>query len=488
MTRIPIVYLRKSHLASADNDLEAHERRALAKMQERGESDPIILAEEEGHRSGFSDAHRPAYKELERLVEADKVSTIYINDRARIWRNAMEYMQFLMFCVKHQTDVVPSIEAPIGDVSDPNQQLIEFIQGWQNEQYRNKISNSLRATKQDLKNAGLPYGNQARFGLKLVGSMFQRRLEPSDDLPIVLELLHLYIVGDVGCARVAETLAQRGHTWKNGKRRTRINERSVGELIAHVEDFQPFIHALLYEQVLAKRARMSNHASNGAAGTHPKLLLSMCLYCAKCGTRYRSITKLPGKANQLANPQRGYFHRHARPCDTPQRWVRASVAHAQVWEQLEELQATLLLHLDEMLARLDLPSDTQSSQLDYELTKEKLSQELLTLRRNYNRGDFGDTAEASTRAYFLSEQARVQKAITALVPPPPAEPHGVLDRARLEELRTMPLAELREAAETNPDLGNEWMAANIERVEIWGTTVTVKMFAGLLELLPDQQV
>src|SRR5690349_15388191 len=118
MTRRPVFYLRKSHLLNADDDLAVHEQRCWKKLHERGESDPIILKEPEGHRSAYSDTHRPRYQELEKLLESDQISTLYINDRARTWRNDLEWLLFLVKCKEHHTEIIPVTEEPIGNIDN----------------------------------------------------------------------------------------------------------------------------------------------------------------------------------------------------------------------------------------------------------------------------------------------------------------------------------------------------------------------------------
>lgn len=476
MTRVALIYLRKSNLQNVDNDLAAHEARCLAKARERGDLAPQIVREEEGHRSAYSDTKRPGYRQVESLIGEGRVSVLYVNDRARIWRNAVEWLNFLTFCRKHDTEIIPAIEPPIGDVSDPNSQLLEFINGWQREQYRTAVSNSLRATKRDLKQAGLFAGNWARFGLTLVGSKLTRQLEPNADFSTVIEILTLYVSGN-GCDTIARVLNARGRTWKYGKRRVPLQVGTLRQFLTHLETYRPFLDPLLYEQSIANRAARAGRKQNGARTKHPRLLLYMVLFCAGCGARYYTEHRYPSPSNAVRTPHHAYQHAPHIPCDTPKRMVKAEIVDAQVWAQLTALQQFFIDHAPEIEAQLLTAPDGASERLDYELTRERLEQELANLRRNYNRGDFGEGDDA--RAFFTSEQSRLQNALTALFVPPEPAPRAHMDMDALARFRDAPLVELRLAAEADPDAGNEWARSIIARATIWDSQVKIELFGGL---------
>lgn len=455
---------------NADNDLDSHKRRALARMSERGESDPTIISEGDGHRSAYSDKQRPGYREVESLLEADRISTLYINDRARIWRNDIEYLMFLINAKKHDTDVVPVIEAPIGNIDDPMVRLIEFINGWKNEQYRNAVSNTLRATKQDFRNAGLYVGNRPRFGLSLVGKKFERKIVTNDDFACVLEILSLYLAGK-GAGAIALTLSQRGRTWAYSKtRRAPMLAESVLGLINHIEQYQPFLDPLLYEQVLARRQKRRGRKSNGRRTTHPPLFLSMLLYCQGCKSRF------------YVNHHRdysSYLHPGHVVCSNPRRWVKSLLVDGQVWDQLAQMQEYFQAHATEAKTLMDMESDSESEILDYEHARERLTNELLTLRRNYNRGDFGDSDERAVLAYFQTEQTRILRELNALVAPVPTPPRQHMTRDALIRMMSAPIAELRKAAVHDPAAAKDWVSSIVERVEIWDTTAKVYLFGDI---------
>lgn len=473
--RFPVIYLRKSHLSNADNDLEAHERRALAKMQERGEANPTIIKEKEGHRSAYTENRRPGYQEVETLIAEGKVTTLYVNDRGRIWRNALEWLPFLTLCLKHGTEVVPSIEVPVGDISDPNQQLLEFLHGWQAERYRTQVSMSLRATKDDFRKAGIPTGNTPPYGMKLVGKMFDRHYEPSDDFPFVLELLELYLEGHGGDT-VAMLMNTRGRTWKIGQRRKDFTGTSVRHLINQIEVYEPFLDALFCEKVKVRRAEAKGYKMNGARAKRGRLLCTRLLRCRRCGCNFFGRHILPGQSKGYKNAVDAYLHPKHTPCDTPRRWIRADFVHAAVWAQLETLHENISRNADHIFDALDDTYKTERQELDYAMTRQALDDELLTLRRNYNRGDFGDTDLPATRSYFQNEQSRIIQGLDALkAPPPNALPsRALITREIVEELHSTPLAVLRFQAEAEPQKGNDWLRRIVDSIEIDDLEISVR--------------
>lgn len=320
--------------------------------------------------------------------------------------------------------------------------------------------------------------NRARFGLQLTGSKLTRRIEPSPDFPVVVELLTLYVAGN-GCDTVARVLNARGRTWafSKTKRSSPIHSVTVRSLINHVEDYRAFLDPLLYEQVLALRASRKDRKQNGARTVHPRLLLYLTLYCAGCGARYYTNHHLPAPGNARKTPAHSYQHPRNVPCENPKKFVMAPGIDAQVWEQLGALQSFFVEHAGEIEAHLLTAPDGESERLDYELAKERLETELVNLRRNYNRGDFGDGDDA--RAFFTSEQVRLQNALSALVVPPAPAPRAHLDLDALARFRDAPLDELRAAAEMDPDAASDWLRSVVERAEIWGSEVKITLFGGL---------
>lgn len=482
--RTAIIYLRKSQLSNADNDLAAHERRCRQIAAQHGDMEPVIIRESEGHRSAFSDARRPGYRELEERVAADQVSRLYVNDRARIWRNAVEWLTFLDLCRRHGTEIVPAIEAAVGDVSDPNQQLLEFINGWKNEQYRTAVSRSLRATKADLRKAGLYVANRPPLGLSLVGSKFERKLVANADLPVLVEALELY-VGGLGCGMVAREMNARGRKWHYGQRWVTFGDQALRYVLRRIELYQPFLEPLLYEQVLETRARRRGRRQNSARQKHPRLLLSKLLYCAHCGSRYYSNYHQRRPRGVIVYPS--YLHPEHIACPTKRRWFGAAALDTQAWAQLETLQERIRAQVGVLLVSItkqaERPTRGGAAANQTRERKEKLEKELLNLRRSYNRGDFGDAEAAGVRDFFRAEQARLEKELAATPEPDVPPPRAQLTRRQIELLAEMPLAVLKQNAALDSGAANDWMRMVIERAEVREGIVELKVHAELAGLL-----
>ena len=481
-TRRPFFYLRKSHLVNADNDLDVHERRAYAKMQAHGEANPIIIKEPEGHRSAQSDKDRPGYRWIEELTTADKIKTLYINDRARIWRDDIEFMLFLVLAKRHNTKIVPSIEEPIGDIENDEERLLEFLRGWANKKYPSAVSKSLRATKADLRKAGKYVANRPPMGLSLVGSKFERRLEANADLPIIVEALELYVSGH-GCDGVARLMNARGHKWHYGQQWLTFGGQSLLRLIRGIELFQPFLDPLLYERVIETRAQRRNRQMNSARHKHPRLLLSKLLYCGHCGKRFYSNYHLKRPRGMVVYPS--YLHPEHVACPTPRRWYGAGPIEDQAWAQLAAYQHLILGQQDLLTRRLlDMQPD-ESALHDFIAQKERLAKELLMLRRNYNRGDFGDTDNPAVLEFFRGEQARLEKELTELQEPPAPAPHKHLTLKQVELFADMPLDALRANAAVDSDKANRWIATLIDRAELCDGVLQLKLHPELARLLDN---
>lgn len=480
--RTAIIYLRKSQLSNADNDLEAHERRCRKIAAQHGDLEPVVLRESEGHRSAFSDSRRPGYREMEERVTSGRVSRIYVNDRARIWRNAVEWLTFLTLCRKHGTEIVPAIEGAVGDVGDPNQQLLEFINGWKNEQYRTAVSRSLRATKADLRRAGLFVANRPPMGLTLVGSKFERKLVANDDLAILVEALELY-VGGLGCDLVARQMNARGRKWHYGQRWVTFGGQALRHVIRRIELYQPFLDPLLYERVLDTRERRRGRKQNSARQKHPRLLLSKLLYCAHCGSRFYSNYHLRRRQKTVVYPS--YLHPDHIACPTERRWFGAGPLDAQAWDQLQALQERIRENLAALVERAQMLVPGGDAADRRRTVKAKLEKELLNLRRSYNRGDFGDPGDAAVREFFRDEQTRLEKELAEMPAPEPAAPHTQLTLRQIELLAEMPLAVLRQNAAEDPDAANGWLGTVLERAELRAGKLELKVHAELERLLGE---
>lgn len=140
-------------------------------------------------------------------------------------------------------------------------------------------------------------------------------------------------------------------------------------------------------------------------------------------------------------------------CEFAGKQISAKHLHFEFLRRFAWLEDFTEGDLNEIATRLVVASPAPTA-LDMRLQREKLELELTNLRRNYNRGDFGDLAEQATRKFFLAEQLRLQEDLSALRTIVAAETvflTGELAREILRDLRAVFLTQSE----------NNWQKINV---------------------------
>lgn len=288
-----------------------------------------------GHRSGWSEKQRPAYRQMrvdlvkragpglvwcqaqERFTRAEDATTVirhWIEDvRVDLVFDAefVSLATFDLWLQVHTRTFIHSIESQLG---------------------------SSRMTRYFKKfyDTGAEHRRNPIFGLKIEGRGAERHnVANPDTLPAVVGFLELYATGKVGTGTQGVRLMRAsGYQFHDRQHHLRaVTSTHLLSIVRHLEHYQPFVTASLYQRCLRVRAARKNHAQNSARLKSPPLLLRGLLECGTCGaplyqqrneyTKYDSY-RHPNSKNVC--PYEGVY-RVARPLD------------AQAMQKLRELES-----------------------------------------------------------------------------------------------------------------------------------------------------
>lgn len=461
------VYVRLSQQGEDEESIARQIKDGTAEVKALG-FEPEVFQEPAGARSGYYEHRRPAWKQLKKRLADGDFDLVWVADLSRASRNRITVLQFIDWLQSRGVQFVSQKEQ--FDFSTAAGKALLGVLAVFNQFYRDDISE--RKKRQYASRDKTIYAaNRPVLGLSRTGKYPNIEWTTNEDFPTVLEILDLYVNGS-GTNVIARTLNARGRTWKYGKQRLKINPTSVLHLINGIERFRPFLDPVLFERVVAKRERSRLRRENGARTVHPRLLCHKALYCAECGERWFTSHYPPSEKARRRNWQAAYLHPGKVVCSSKRRWFLALKVDDQVWEQLESLQQVVSANMDALLAALEKGADGSRAELDAALQRQALNEELTALRRNYNRGDFGDTEDPATRSYFLREQERLLREIADLKPTA-RPPRLHLMRAQIEHFASVSIEAVRFSQIASPNEVNDWLRALVERIEIREGVVTV---------------
>lgn len=421
-----IIYLRKSNLKSADNDLEAHLRRALqvvevGKLEFNPETD--IYREPEGHRSGTSEKSRPAWQSTwERIVAKDSdVLYLIANDRARVWRDESEYMQFLKRIKKLGVQFIPASESPVMDINTSVGHASEGIMGLMNALYAKSVGEKRRDQYRSLRGETWYVATKMPTGLKSVGSKMQRRAAISDAtytyrdeerkyIDTVVEFFHRYSEGRLGLRDIAADLNARGYRWKHGERDEPIKFINLQRTLAKTRLYFEVgaIDEKLYAMVERVRESRKGRRAVGLYADKP-LLLARSIYCARCGSRYTA---------ERRNTYGNSLYRH--PYNTC-RWggaVSAKFVDDQFITILRDMEQLDDSVKQQMFDEIEDGVNTQK-ELENEAKRKRLQTQIDNAFDAFLAGDFGSDLTLA-RPNYLRQRAEYEKALAEI--PPKAVP------------------------------------------------------------------
>jgi len=126
MTRtVALIYIRKSVVRTARDELSPERQRAacVAYCASRGWA-PEVYEDAEGHRSGRTETHRPAWRDLKRQLDRPDVAAVVANSLDRLSRSPRDFFVFLeelqrygveLVSISEQFDTSTASHAPRSD-------------------------------------------------------------------------------------------------------------------------------------------------------------------------------------------------------------------------------------------------------------------------------------------------------------------------------------------------------------------------------------
>ncbi len=107
MQKVALVYVRKSVVRSKMDERSPERQRArcLQECERRGWK-PEIFADAEGHRSGRSEKHRPAFRRLKAQLRRPGVVAVVVSALDRLSRSPKDFFNLLSLLQKHGVELV----------------------------------------------------------------------------------------------------------------------------------------------------------------------------------------------------------------------------------------------------------------------------------------------------------------------------------------------------------------------------------------------
>jgi site-specific DNA recombinase len=298
MRGVALIYVRRS-MVRYDEDRASPERQlanCVAACQEKGWTHEVY-EDAEGHRSGRSEKHRPAWQRLKAQLPRPEVVAVVVNSLDRASRSPRDFFVFLDLLRKHEVELVSVHEDfdTTTAIGKPFLAILMVVPSLESDLASERISDSIEHRRQKGVHVGIaPFGYDREKG----------RLVPNEDATVVGVLADLYARGQYGYREVAEELNRRGYRFKDQYGRkpfSDVSERSVLENVwlyagrlpvgrerSHgYEQLYDGAHDALIgqdlaERVIGTRRLRSHHRDNGVLRMY---LLTGVAYCHECGDR-----------------------------------------------------------------------------------------------------------------------------------------------------------------------------------------------------------
>ncbi len=428
-----LVYVRKSMVRHRRDEISPERQLAncIAAAESHGwqVSDDDVYQDAEGHRSGRTEEHRPAWQALKTRVMSDPTAAaVIVNSLDRGSRSPKDFFNFLDLVHKHDVEIVSVTEqfdtsTAIGRAFLAILMVVASLES-------DLASERTSSTIDYLKSQGVHWG-QTPFGYTRDENAIP---QPDDNKDAVVEALEFYAQGGFSYQKVAQHLNKLGYRWRNRQgeptpfnkyavrsvvsnvliyagwvpqgrgKDMRITDKahSLRELVlitdAVVGQHPPIIEEDLVERVLAARHKRLDLAVRREEYTY---LLTPILHCAVCGKQLR------GKAGRRADTGPRYTHYHGGcTCGN------AGVHEAEILEA--EMLELLDLHFtDDVLADLRqvvmerVQARPENVALQAQI--EKVEHQLERLRELYVLGDFARDEYMAARAGKMAEMAELER-------------------------------------------------------------------------------
>ncbi|MFC2037342.1 recombinase family protein [Chloroflexota bacterium] len=317
--RRALIYIRKSMVRNRRDEISPERQlsNCMAVAESHGwlvdEGD--IYQDAEGHRSGRSEVHRPAWRALKtRVITDPSVAAVIVNSLDRSSRSPKDFFSFLDLIQTHEVELVSVTEqfdtsSAIGKAFLAILMVIASLES-------DLASERTSSTIDYLKSQGIhwgftPYGYDRDDDTILV---------PNDDAPAVVRCCELYAQGSLSYLKVARKLNAEGYRWRDKQgqpapfsryavrsilsniliyagwvpvgrgKDMQINDeaKTIAEL-AFVTDAVQGQHEPIIKDELANRVLATRHKRKalGVRRDDYVYLLTPVLHCATCGQPLR---------------------------------------------------------------------------------------------------------------------------------------------------------------------------------------------------------
>lgn len=429
-----LLYVRKSMVRhrrdeiSPERQLAACRAAAEAHSWEAGEGE--VYADAEGHRSGRTEEHRPAWQALKaRLAVDPTVAAVVVNSLDRGSRSPKDFFNFLDLIHRQGVELVSVTEqfdtsTAIGRAFLAILMVIASLES-------DLASERVLDTIAHLKSRGIHWG-RTPFGYTRDEDAIP---QPDDNAPAVRECLAYYAPGGRGFSHVAEHLNNAGHRWRDlDGEPVPFDRYAVRSIISNVliyagwipgtrgkdldpskaETFRelvqatgalPGLHPPLCDEELAEAVLLARRRRRALAPRRERYvyLLTPILYCAHCGQQLR------GKWGSRQTGARYCHYTGARACLEAAGLDPAEVSGTHPAGELEEqvlglldirLPPAVLADLRQVLAARML-ARPENEELQARLGR--LEGKLGRLRELYLEGDIDRDEYAMTRANLQAQ-------------------------------------------------------------------------------------
>jgi site-specific DNA recombinase len=107
MQEVALIYVRKSMVRSkADEQSPARQRVLCTEEATRRGWVPEVYEDAEGHRSGRSEKHRPAFRNLKAQLGRPEVKAVIVSSLDRLSRSPRDFFNFLSLLQKHEVELI----------------------------------------------------------------------------------------------------------------------------------------------------------------------------------------------------------------------------------------------------------------------------------------------------------------------------------------------------------------------------------------------
>jgi site-specific DNA recombinase len=292
-----LIYVRKSAVRYEED--RASPERQLANCiricDEKGWSYEVY-EDAEGHRSGRSEKHRPAWRDLKRQLGRRQVAAVVVNSLDRASRSPKDFFNFLDLLQKHDVELVSVHEQfdTTTAIGKAFLAILMVVASLESDLASERISDSVEYRRRRGVHVGLaPFGYDREDGTLVV----------NDDAQIVRLAMQLYASGSYSFRELAAELNRRGYRFKDrygskpfgkvGVRsmllnawlyagRVPVGRERAGEYAEwYPGEHEAIVDAALAERVLAARRKRRKGVSRGVSRV---FLLSGVLFCHECGS------------------------------------------------------------------------------------------------------------------------------------------------------------------------------------------------------------